>query len=115
MLGWIPMNDIATVLSQTGNVDRWGKPVLTESYTGKCQINYNTNLEKISGLDGFTSTMSATVLFKGFVMAKDGDYIQFTADNGVTNKYQVIDVFYFKDYVGNIMATRVVVGNGKRA
>jgi len=114
MLDFIPMNKTATVYKQTGQVDEWGQPVLTLFYTGKCQINYNTDLSKISGGDGVATSMSATVVFHGFIVIADGDYVEFTTVTGVKNRYQVTDVFFFEDYSGKILGTRVVVGNGKR-
>ncbi|MCW6094551.1 hypothetical protein LAV60_15375 [Clostridium sporogenes] len=115
MLGFIPMNRTASVYRQVGAVDSWGRPTTNQTFTGKCQINYNTDLTKISGEDGVTTSMSATVVFHGLVEVAVGDYVEFSDILGVTNKYQIKDVFFFEDYVGKIIATRVVVGNGKRS
>lgn len=115
MLSFIPLNKTASVYSQTGAVDSWGKPTLSKTYTGKCLINYNTDLTKISGEDGVSTTMSASIVFNGLVSVKNGDYVEFTTALGVTNRYQVMDVYFFEDYAGKILATRVVVGNGKRS
>lgn len=115
MMGFIPMNDRATIYKLTGAVDAWGQPSIKKFYSGKCRIDYNTDLSKISGEDGFTTSMSATVVFHGKVSASNGDFLEFSTDVGTMNKYQIIDVFFFKDWVGKIIATRVVVGNGKRS
>lgn len=115
MLNFIPMNRSASIYRQTGEVDAWGQPMLTKTYTGKCQINYNTDLTTISGLDGVTTAMSATILFRGKVLIADGDYVEFTTGMGVKGRYQVGDVFFAEDWAGKIVATRVVVGNGKRS
>lgn len=115
MLNFVPMNKTAVVYSQTGAVDAWGKPTLAKGSAVKCQISYNTDLTKISGEDGVTTSMSATIVFHGRVMVHNGDYVEFTSVVGVKDKYRVVDVFFFEDYVGKILATRVVVGNGKRS
>ncbi|GAB6153733.1 hypothetical protein JCM17380_24830 [Desulfosporosinus burensis] len=115
MLDFIPINRTASIYRQTGEVDDWGQPVLTMTYTGKCQINYNTDLTTISGLDGVTTAMSATILFRGKVLIADGDFVEFTTAMGVTDRYQVGDVFFLEDWAGKIIGTRVVVGNGKRS
>jgi hypothetical protein len=115
MLNFIPMNNKANIYSASGK-DSWGKPTLTLVKSGvKCQINYNTDLTTISGEDGFATSMSATLVFGGFVQIANGDYVEFTTAGGITNKYRVSDLFYFEDYGGKIVATRVVVGNGKRS
>jgi hypothetical protein len=115
MLSFIPMNDTASIYSQTGELDSWGQPTLTKTITNKkCQINYNTDLTKISGNDGMTTTMSATILFNGQVLICNGDYAEFTTDMGVTKQYKIVEVLFVKDYGGKILGTRVVMGNGKR-
>lgn len=114
MLGFIPMNRTASVYRQVGATDIWGQPELTQTFTGKCQINYNTDLTKVSGEDGVTTSMSATIVFHGLVEIAVGDYVEFSNVLGIINKYQIKDVYFFEDYVGKIIATRVVVGNGKR-
>lgn len=114
MLDFIPMKKTASIYRQNG-VDDWGQPSLLKTYTGKCQINYNTDLTKISGLDGVITSMSATILFRGQVIIADGDYVEFLTAMGVTDRYQVGDVFFVEDWAGKIVATRVVVGNGKRS
>lgn len=115
MLGFIPMLDTATIYRLTGQVDDWGQSQNIKAYTGKCRIEYNTDLRKVSGEDGFTTTMSATVVFHGKVDVSNGDFVEFGTDTGLIGKYQIGDVFYIKDWSGNILATRVVVGNGKRS
>lgn len=114
MLGFIPMKRTATVYRQDG-VDSWGQPAFKKTHTGKCQINYNTDLTKISGDDGVTTSMSATIVFHGKVLIADGDFVEFTTGMGVIGKHQVKDVFFFEDWAGKIISTRVVVGNGKRS
>ena len=115
MLDFIPMKYTASIYKPKGAVDKWGQPTLSKTYTGKCQIDYNTDLTKISGEDGLTTSMSATVVFHGKVIVTNGDYVEFTTDMGITGKYRIVDVFFFKDWAGKILATRVVVGNGKRS
>lgn len=114
MLGFIPMNQKATIHKQ-GAVDSWGRPTLTDPFTVKCAINYNTDLTKVSGEDGVATSMSATLIFNGLINVADGDYVEFTTALGVKNKYRITDVFFFEDYAGKIIATRVVIGNGKRS
>lgn len=115
MMDFIPMNYIASIYRQTGEVDKWGRPSLSRTYTGKCQINYNTDLTKISGEDGDTTSMSASIVFSGKVEVTNGDYVEFTTDMGATGKYRIMDVFFFKDWGRKIIATRVVTGNGSRS
>lgn len=108
------MNRTATVYKQ-GTLDSWGKPSLTLHRTAKCQINYNTDLTNVSGEDGVTTSMSATIVFNGLMDVRNGDYVEFTSALGVKDKYRVMDVYFFEDYAGKILATRVVCGNGKRS
>lgn len=115
MLSFIPMNNKATIYHQSGEVDNWGHPKLTVSPSKKCLISYNTDLVKISGEDGVTTSMSATIIFNGLVSILNGDFVEFKTAVGVTKKYPVKDVYFFEDYAGKILATRVVVGNGKRS
>lgn len=115
MLNFIPMIHTASLYRQTGATDKWGQPTLSKTYTGKCQITYNTDLTKISGEDGVTTSMSASVVFKGKVAVANGDYVEFTTAMSVKGRYQILDVFFFEDYAGKIVATRVVVGSGKRS
>lgn len=115
MLNFVPMNNKSIAYTQTEELDSWGQPLFIELFRGKCQISYNMDLTTISGADGSTTSLSATVLYKGFLNIHAGDLVEFSTANGITNKYQVIDVFFFEDYVGKIMNTRVVVGNGKRS
>jgi hypothetical protein len=115
MLNFIPMNSTASIYRQTGAVDEWGQPSLTKTFTGKCQVNYNTDLAKISGLDGVDTVMSASVVFHGLALIQNGDFVEFTTVMGLTNKYPVVDVFFFEDWGRKIVATRVVLGNGKRS
>lgn len=115
MLGFIPMNKKATVYkSNQSNLDKWGKPTTAPSYTGKCQVLYNTDINRISGMDGYETTISTTIVFHGLVDVEVGDYVEFTLQNGKMAKLLAKDVFYFEDWVGKIVATRVVIGNGKR-
>ena len=114
MLSFIPMNKTASIYKQTGGVDKWGQPTVTLSYTGKCQLNYNTDLVKISGEDGVMTTISATLVFNGKVDVENGDYAEFTTAMGATVRNRILDVFCFEDYAGKILATRVVMGSGKR-
>lgn len=115
MLNFIPLTNKANIYSASGK-DSWGKPSLTLVKSNvKCQINYNTDLAKISGEDGLTTAMSATVVFGGFVQIANGDFVEFTTAGGITNKYRVSDLFYFEDYGGKIVATRVVIGKGQRS
>lgn len=109
------MNKTATLYRQTGKVDRWGKPILTLYKTAKCKIEYNTDLAKISGEDGVTTSMSASLVFNGRMEVKNGDYVEFSTALGVKGRYQIVDVYFFEDYAGKILATRVVTGNGKRS
>lgn len=115
MLSFIPLNNSATIYRQSGSVDKWGQPTLVRYKTARCKIEYNTDLTKISGEDGVGTTMSATVVFNGLMAVTNGDYVEFTTAMGMKNKYQIKDVFFFEDYAGKILATRVVVGSGKRS
>lgn len=115
MLSFIPLSHSATIYKQSGAVDKWGKPTLVRYKTLRCKIEYNTDLSKISGEDGVGTTMSATLIFNGLVSVTNGDYVEFSTALGMKNKYQIKDVFFFEDYAGKILATRVVVGSGKRS
>lgn len=116
MLGIIPMYDKASIYKQTGDVDNWGQPVTPLIYTNlKCFISYNTDLTQIYSINGVMTTMSATVIFHGLINVENGDYVEFETALGISKKYQVGDVFFFRDYAGKIIATRVVVGNGSRS
>jgi hypothetical protein len=114
MLNFIPMNNKASIFKQS-SLDNWGKPSLVADKTVKCAITYNTDLAQISGEDGVSTTMSASIVMKGLVDIRNGDYISFTTALGVGDKYRVVDVYFFEDWAGKIIATRVVVGSGKRS
>lgn len=114
MLGFIPMTKSASIY-RLGAVDSWGQPAQSLVYTGKCIINYNTNLDVISGEDGRITTMSATIVFHGKIEVYNGDYIEFTTALGVTGKHLIVDVYFLEDYAGKIVATRVVTGSGNRS
>ena len=109
------MNDTASIYKQTGQTDKWGQPTTEPSYTGNCMISYNTDLSTIFEVNGVMTTMSASIIFRGFVDTENGDYVEFTIATGVTKRYQIIDVFFYRDYAGKILHTRVVVGNGNRS
>ena len=116
MLSFIPMNKKATVYkSDQSNLDKWGKPTTSPSFTGKCQILYNTDINRISGMDGYETTISATIVFHGLVDVVVGDFIEFKTEGGKVVKLLAKDVFYFEDWIGKIISTRVVVANGKRS
>jgi hypothetical protein len=118
MLGIIPMYDKASIYSQASTKDSWGQPSqsATPTYANlKCFINYNTDLTQIYAINGVMTTMSATVIFHGLVDVRNGDWIGFETALGVIKKYQVVDVFFFRDYAGKIIATRAVIGNGSRS
>lgn len=116
MLDFIPLNGTATIYKQSGTVDTWGQPSFdSETYTAKCQINYNADLNKISGEDGVTTSMSATLVFHGLVDVRVGDNVEFSNALGVSGRYRIGDVYFFEDYAGKIVATRVVVSSGKRS
>lgn len=113
MLSFIPMNKTASIYKQSGEVDKWGQPILSLSYTGKCQISYSTDLLKISGEDGVMETASAILVFNGLVQVESGDLAEFTSALGTVFKNRIIAVSGFEDYAGKIIATRVVIGSGK--
>jgi hypothetical protein len=97
MLDFIPLNKKASVYRITDTLDSWGKPSKELLYTGKCLIEYNTDLTTISGEDGKTTSMSASVVFHGLVTAKNGDFVKFKTALGVEDEYEVKDVSYFED------------------
>ena len=113
MLSFIPMNKTASIYKQSGEVDKWGQPIVALSYTGKCQISYSTDLLKISGDDGVMEIASAIIVFKGLVQVESGDLAEFTSALGTVFKKRIIAVSAFEDYGGKIVATRVVIGSGK--
>lgn len=116
MLAFIPLNKTATVYGR-GTNDAWGRPAQTATpiFTGRCQINYNSDLTTVSGLDGEITTVNASVVFHGFVPVKVGDFVEFTDQTGVTGRYPVEDVSFMEDWGKKIVATRVVTGNAKGA
>ena len=113
MLSFIPMNKTASIYTQSGEVDKWGQPIVSLSYTGKCQISYSTDLLKVSGEDGVMEIASAILVFNGIVDAESGDLAEFKSVIGTVFKKRIIAVSYFEDYAGKIIATRVVIGSGK--
>ena len=114
MLGFIPMNKFATVYRQSKQLDKWGQPVWKKCYTGKCFVTYDSDLRDMSGLDGYQTTLNASVYFHGFVEVTNGDKIEFTTAGGIKKNQLILDVSYFEDYTGKVVSTRVVCGAGKR-
>ncbi len=115
MLAFIPMNMTASVYSYSDTKDSWGQPTLDKTYTGRCYISYNTDLTAILEINGVTTTMSASVVFHGLVNVKNGDFVEFASALGVLDRYQVGDVFFFRDYGNKVIATRVIIGKGSRS
>lgn len=116
MLDIIPMNDKASIYKQSDTKDTWGQPTTIPTYTDlKCNISYNTDLTQIYAINGVMTTMSATVIFHGLINVENGDYVEFETALGVKKKYQVGDVFFFRDYAGKIINTRAIIGNGNRS
>lgn len=116
MLSFIPMNKKATVYkADQSQLDKWGKPTVSQGITRKCQILYNTDINRVSGMDGYETTISATIVFHGYIDVVVGDYVEFKIENGKVVKVIAKDVYYFEDWAGKIVSTRVVVANGKRS
>lgn len=114
MLNFIPMHRKATILRQTDVLDDWGQPTRLKIGTYKCQIDFTTGFNRIQANDGFQKTINGTILFHGKVDIQVGDITEFGKVNSAINPYLVHEVYYSEDYSGKIIATRVVVGNGKR-
>lgn len=103
MLGYLPYNSKVKLIIKTSELDKWGKPVISESeQEHKCYIREVTSLEEKFNSKELTLTMVFGIEGNSNIIA--GDIVE--ADNV---RYEVAKTRKIRDFSGEIITTLVYV------
>ncbi|MDF2612545.1 MAG: hypothetical protein K0S71_331 [Clostridia bacterium] len=105
MMGFIPMNNLVTIISNSG-LDEWGEHTSNGTEIEyKARIDYSIRNQVISGAKGNEIVISAKVILQGLVNVSYSDTVKFTDRLGNIRALKPLNIILREDLGGNVLFT----------
>ncbi len=108
MLGFLPYNEKVTLTVISSDLDKWGKPVVSEELVEyPCYIRDVTKLEAdgaVIGRHGKEITLTYTIGIEGNAPVKVGDCIK-----SIEGEFEIVKVRKIRDLSGETITTLIYV------